>query len=240
MSDFPIWTTLVLGFVLGLRHALDPDHLAAVATLVAHERSLRRSSLVGVFWGLGHTAALLAFGVALAAFRLTLTPHFSQFLEFLVGCMLAVLGIDVLRKLAKGPRVHAHSHSHDGVTHTHLHLHLGQPDHAHRHHQLRLAGRPFLIGVLHGLAGTAALMVLVVGAIPSFLLAVGYILVFGAGSIGGMAAMTLLMSLPLALAAGRLRLLDRAIRLVAGLLSLGFGIFLAWDVGVVQAYLGFQ
>lgn len=238
MADFPVWTTLALGFVLGLRHALDADHLAAVSTFVSGERTLWRSSLVGVFWGMGHTAALLVFGLALVAFRLAITPRMSQILEFLVGCMLVVLGANVLFKLVKGQAIHVHAHEHDGVAHTHLHLHLGEAEHQHQHRTLRLGGRPFIVGVVHGLAGTAAVMLLVVGAIPSLLVACGYILIFGVGSIGGMMIMSLLMGVPLALAARRLSVLERAIRLAAGLFSLGFGLFLAWDVGLIQALWG--
>ena len=238
MTDFPIWTTLALGFVLGLRHALDADHLAAVSTFVTEERSFLRTSLIGVSWGMGHTAALLVFGLGVAAFRLTLTPRLSQFLEFLVGCMLVFLGANVLVRLFRGQRLHAHTHEHNGVRQSHLHLHLGGAKHEHQHRTLRLGGKPFVVGVVHGLAGTAALMMLVVGAIPSLLLAAGYILIFGLGSIGGMMSMSLLMTVPLALAARRLLLLERLIRLAAGLFSLGFGLFLAWNGGWVQSLLG--
>ncbi|MBI1983742.1 MAG: urease accessory protein UreH [Acidobacteria bacterium] len=240
MADFPFWTTLGLGFVLGLRHALDADHLAAVSTIVTEERSLLRSSMVGVFWGAGHTAALLVFGLAVAAFRVALTPRLSQFLEFVVGCMLIYLGTSVLFKLVKGQAidVHAHDHEHQGVAHSHLHLHLGKMEHTHEHRTLRLGGKPFVVGVVHGLAGTAALMMLVVGAIPSLFLAAAYILIFGVGSIGGMVVMSLLMTLPLALAAQRVRLIERVIRLAAGLFSLGFGFYLAWEVGLIQSWIG--
>jgi len=156
-------------------------------------------------------------------------------LEFLVGCMLVVLGLNALRKLRTGPRVHIHAHEHDGIRHTHPHVHLGHADHVHEHQVLRLGGRPFVVGVVHGLAGTAAMMLLVVGAIPSLLLAAGYILVFGAGSIGGMVIMSLLLSLPVALAAKRLAVTERVTRLAAGLFSLGLGTFLAWNVGFIQA-----
>lgn len=235
--DFSIGSTLALGFVLGLRHALDADHLAAVSTFVTEERSLWRASLIGVSWGVGHTAALLIFGLAVAAFRLTLTPRLSQVLEFIVGCMLVALGTNVLYKLVKSGALHAHAHQHDGVEHKHLHLHVGEPQHEHRHvhRTLRLGGRPFMVGVVHGLAGTAALMMLVVGALPSMLLAVIYIIIFGVGSIGGMILMSLLMTVPLALAVERLRLLERLIRLAAGLFSLGFGGYLAWEVGLIQS-----
>jgi len=236
-SDFPIWSTLALGFVLGLRHALDADHLAAVSTFVTEEKSLLRSSLIGVSWGMGHTASLLVFGLLVAAFRLALTPQFSQFLEFLVGCMLIFLGLNVLVKLARTNALHIHAHEHDGVEHKHLHLHVAEPGHQHQHQHrtLRLGGKPFIVGVVHGLAGTAALMMVVVGALPSLLLAAAYILIFGIGSIGGMMVMSLLMTVPLALAARRLRVLDRVIRLAAGLFSLGFGAYLTWEVGLIQS-----
>jgi ABC-type nickel/cobalt efflux system permease component RcnA len=237
MAEFPIWTTLVLGFVLGLRHALDADHLAAVSTFVSQERSFVRTSLIGAFWGMGHTVALLVFGMGVALFRLTLTPRLTQFLEFLVGCMLILLGANVLFRVLQKRQLHVHTHEHDGVEHSHLHLHAGNPEHAHLHHTLKLGGRPFVVGVVHGLAGTATLMVLVVGAIPSLLVAAGYILVFGLGSIGGMMAMSLLLTVPLALAVRRLSFLERATRVTAGLFSLGFGLFLTWDVGLIQSLL---
>ncbi len=236
-ASFPVWATLALGFVLGVRHALDADHLAAVSTFVSQERNILRSSLVGAYWGMGHTAALLFFGVAIAVFRIAVSPRLSQLLEFLVGCMLVFLGASVLVKLVKDPPVHAHRHEHDGVAHTHWHFHAAREDHGHDHHLFRVAGRPFMVGVVHGLAGTAAVMLLLVSAIPSLLLTVGCILIFGFGTIVGMVAMSLLMSVPVALAAGRLAVAERGIRLVSGLFSLGFGIFLAWGVGFVQFYL---
>jgi hypothetical protein len=233
-GEFPVWSTLALGFVLGLRHALDVDHLAAISTFVSEERNVLRSTLVGVSWGMGHTVSLLVFGLLVAAFRLALTPRLSQFLEFLVGLMLIFLGANVLFRLARGRAIHIHPHAHDGVEHTHLHVHVGRTEHEHQHRTMRLGGRPFVVGVVHGLAGTAALMMLVVGALPSLLLAAGYILIFGAGSIGGMTAMSLLMSVPLALAIERLQLVERLIRLAAGLFSLGFGGYLAWEMGLIQ------
>ncbi len=235
---FPIWTTLLLGFVLGLRHALDGDHLAAVSTFASEEKNLWRSSLIGVYWGLGHTTALLVFGMLIAIFRLAVSPRLSQALEFAVGLMLVFLGLNVIRKLLRGDKVHVHSHTHDGATHSHLHFHVFSAEHGHAHHVLRVGGRPFVVGVVHGLAGTAAIMLMVVSAIPSLLLACAYIVIFGIGSIGGMMLMSTLMSVPLALAARRVSLVDRGIRLAAGLFSVGFGIFLAWDVGLLQTLLG--
>lgn len=234
---FPVWATLALGFVLGLRHALEADHVAAVATFSTEERDLWRSSLVGAWWGTGHTAALLVFGAAIVALRLVITARVSQFLEFTVGLMLIVLGANVLRKLARDSAIHVHTHEHGGAVHSHLHVHLADPAHEHRHHVVRVAGRPFVVGVVHGLAGTAAVLLLVVGAIPSALLALGTILIFGIGTIGGMMAMSVLMSVPLAYTAGRVKTAERALRFAAGAFSLAFGVFLAWNVGLIQALL---
>ena len=235
-GNFPIWATLALGFVLGLRHALDPDHVAAVSTFVSEEKNLWRSSLVGVFWGMGHTAALLVFGFAIVAFRLVVNPRLSQFMEFAVGCMLIFLGLRVLLQVRKTEALHVHTHFHDGITHSHLHFHLGETGHQHQHHTLRFGKRPFVVGVVHGLAGTAAVLLVVVGAIPSVLLAFGTILIFGVGTIGGMMAMSVLMSVPIALAAGRWSQVECAIRVLAGSFSLGFGMFWVWQVGFLQAY----
>lgn len=242
-AEFPIGATLALGFVLGLRHALDADHLAAVATFATGERNLLRSSLIGAYWGMGHTAALLVFGSMIVALRLAVTPRLNALLEFAVGCMLVVLGANVLRKLGRGSAIHAHTHEHDGTRHSHLHVHLGDAGHTHQHRVLRLGGKPFVVGVVHGLAGTAAVLLLVVGAIPSAVLALGTILIFGAGTVGGMMAMSLLMSMPLAIAAGSrtgrsvaqgVSNIERLVRFAAGAFSLGFGVFLAWNVGFIQ------
>lgn len=236
-GGFPVWATLALGFVLGLRHALDADHIAAVATFSSGERNLWRSSVLGVWWGLGHTAALLVFGSAIVALRLTVPPQLGQFLEFTVGCMLIVLGVNVLRRIGKLPKIHVHTHTHDGAQHSHLHVHLGDENHGHQHHVMRVSGQPFVVGVVHGLAGTAAVLLLVLGAIPSLLLGLGVILIFSAGTISGMMVMSVLVSVPLALAARHVCMVERVMRLAAGAFSLGFGLLLAWHVGFLQGLL---
>jgi ABC-type nickel/cobalt efflux system permease component RcnA len=235
--SFPLWTTLALALVLGLRHALEPDHVAAVSTFATHERNPLRSSLLGAYWGMGHTAALVVFGMVIAMLRLEVTPRLSNALDFAVGLMLIALGVNVMLGLNRqGFRVHVHTHEHDGQRHSHLHFHLGSEGHAHDHRLLRVAGKPFMVGVVHGLAGTGAVMLMVVTAIPSLLIAVGYLVTFGVGAIGGMMAMSLLMSLPGALAAKRTMAVERAVRFGAGAFSLGFGLFLAWSVGLIQSF----
>jgi high-affinity nickel permease len=223
--DVSLVTALGLGLTLGLRHALDADHVAAVSTLVARERGLARSALLGAFWGAGHTLALLGAGIAVVAFKLTITPGVEAALERAVGLVLAVLGGHVLLRALGGLLVHGPEHTHGGVTHCHAHGHLGSPDAAHLH-LVRLGGRPFLVGLLHGLAGSAALTLLVLGTIPSPIGALVYILVFGVGSTAGMLLLSGLVGLPVALAAPGAHRLQAAIQVVAGAGSAGLGIWM--------------
>jgi high-affinity nickel permease len=220
--DASLVTALGLGLLLGLRHALDADHVAAVSTLVARERGLARSCLLGAFWGAGHTLALLGAGVAVVLFKLTITPGVEEALERMVGLVLVLLGGHVLLRALGGLFARGPEHAHGGITHRHVHL--GAPDAAHVH-VLRIGGRPFLVGLLHGLAGSAALTLLVLGTIPSPIGALAYIVVFGVGSTAGMLLLSGLMGLPVALAARGARELQSAIQVVAGVGSLALG---AW------------
>jgi high-affinity nickel permease len=226
---------LGLGFVLGLRHALDVDHLVAVSALVSQRRGLWRSSLIGVLWGLGHTAALLAAGVAVIALHAEIPPRAAQLLELGVAVMLVGLGLNLLWTLWRGGTIHLHAHEHGGHRHLHAHRHdAGQaPSDAH-HHTVRSARRPFLVGIVHGLAGSAALMLAVLATIPSPAIAVAYILVFGVGSVGGMMIMSTLLGVPLAIAAERFTRAELALRAVAGLGSVAVGLLLAWEIGVAS------
>jgi high-affinity nickel permease len=223
--DGSLVTALGLGLLLGLRHALDADHVAAVSTLVSRERGLVRSCLLGAFWGAGHTLALLGAGVAVIAFKLTITPGVEAALERTVGLVLVLLGGHVLVRALGGLRVHGHDHTHDGVAHRHAHLHVGSSDAAHVH-LIQLGGRPFVVGLLHGLAGSAALTLLVLGTIPSPIGALAYIVVFGVGSTAGMLLLSGLVGLPLALAAHGAHRLQTAIQVVAGIGSAALGVWM--------------
>ena len=223
--DVSLVTALGLGLTLGLRHALDADHVAAVSTLVARERGLARSALLGAFWGAGHTLALLGAGVAVVLFKLTISPGVEAALERAVGLVLAVLGGHVLLRALGGVLAQGREHTHAGVPHRHAHGHLGSPDAAHVH-LVRLGGRPFLVGLLHGLAGSAALTLLVLGTIPSPIGALVYILVFGVGSTAGMLLLSGLVGLPVALAAPGAHRLQAAIQVVAGVGSAVLGIWM--------------
>ncbi len=230
--DASITAALTLGFVLGLRHALDPDHLVAVSTIVSEHKTVARSSLAGIFWGLGHTSALLAISGVILLLRTSIPEHASLWMELPVALMLIVLGFNALWRTLRerGWQVHTHVHRHEeGEPHSHIHLHA-RDEHKHRHHLFRLGRRPFLVGLVHGVAGSAAITLAVVATIPSIALGLIYIAIFGIGSIGGMLLMSAMIGLPFALTARRFAILNRGIRLVAGLFSVLFGLWLAWGL----------
>ena len=223
--DASLVTALGLGLLLGLRHALDADHIAAVSTLVTRERSVVRSCVLGAFWGAGHTAALLAAGAGMILFRLTIAPAVEAALERVVGLVLVLLGGHVLLRTLGALVVHGHQHAHGAATHRHAHLHFGSTEGEHVH-LVRLGGRPFLVGLLHGLAGSAALMLLVLGTIPSSGGALAYILVFGLGSTAGMLLLSGLVGLPFALAAQRAEGLRTVLQVGAGVASAALGVWM--------------
>lgn len=232
MFDGMVITALSVGFVLGLRHALDPDHIVAVSTIVSECKSLRRSSLVGTFWGLGHTLSLLVVGLAVVSFKLNLSERVAVWLEFVVALMLVALGAKALVTAVRGWKLHAHTHEHDGQKHVHLHIHRPGEAGTHQHrHILGLGMRPFLVGMVHGFAGSAGLMLLVLATIPSAIVGMLYIVVFGVGSIGGMILMSSAISLPFLLIARRLSLFGRVLQASVGVVSLGFGLYLIWHYG---------
>jgi len=228
MPDLETFTWLLLGFLLGARHALDADHLAAVATLVSTRPNLRASGLVGMSWGIGHTATLLAVGLVVLFLGLTIPTRIGQAFEFLVGMMLVTLGVWLASAIVRG-RWHVHRHEHEGTTHLHLHSHQDHGGHGHTH-WLALSGKPVLVGMVHGLAGSAAVMLVVVSATRSIVEAILYILVFGAGSILGMALLGVLIALPLAYSASIGRRCLVTLQGVSSLVSVGLG--LAMMLGV--------
>lgn len=220
------FSVLAIGFVLGLQHATEADHLAAVSTIVSEKKNLFTASLVGGLWGIGHTISLFAVGLLVILLKVEISPSLEAKLEACVGAMLVLLGINALRKLFTASKVHVHSHEHDGHKHVHIHAHsAGLTEESHH----RLSPRSIFIGMIHGLAGSAALMLLVVPTIPSQSVALLYILIFGIGSIGGMMAMSFLIGLPFHFTAGRFDILNRAIRLVAGIFSLGLGASIIYE-----------
>jgi len=224
MPDVQFLTILGLGFLLGARHALDADHLVAVSTMLARTPDFRRSGLVGLCWGLGHTAVLLAVGLVVIALQVAIPESVAQAFETGVGVMLVVLGGALALTLYR-EHWHLHAHAHDGARHLHLHSHRLGADHDHRHGWSGSL-RPLLVGMVHGLAGSAALTLVVLSTVRTPWEGIAYILVFGLGSILGMVALGILMSIPFVLSASRGRSLQVAVQGLASVASIGFGLAL--------------
>jgi hypothetical protein len=209
-----------LGSLLGMRHALEPDHLAAVTTLVSEERSSRKAALLGACWGLGHTLALVVVGAVLVVLRAEMPPRAADLFEFCVAVMLIALGIRAIylatRQGSSGP-VHAHRHGH--VVHVHgasaPHVHVGT---------WTLARRPLIVGAVHGLAGSGALTALVLATLPTTAAQLTYVGLFGVGSTLGMAALSGLLGWPLARLGSNQRV-ARGLSFTVGCLSTTMGIF---------------
>ena len=219
---------LLLGFGLGLQHATEADHLAAVSTIVSERKNLLSASIVGGLWGVGHTISLFFVGALVIFLKLQISEGVEAKLEAGVGIMLVLLGLNALRKLYLGKdKVHAHTHDHQGNHHVHFHAHEKDKPAEKWHHNL--SPRSVFIGMVHGLAGSAALMLLVVPSIPSPTTALLYILIFGIGSIGGMMAMSFLIGLPFHFTATNFIGLNKVIRLCAGIFSFCFGLSIIYE-----------
>jgi hypothetical protein len=218
MRAVSVDSLLALGFLLGLRHALEADHLAAISTIVTERRSLLSSSLVGACWGLGHTLALLVAGVGVLLLRYQLTVRMAHLLELCVGVMLVLLGADVLGTLGR-----------PGASHTHEHTAVAP----HPRADGWLVSRPLLIGMVHGLAGSAPLLLLTLTVMSSPLAAFSYIAVFGVGSMIGMTIMSVLVGVPARLTVQFART-NLALRGLSGLFSVGLGLFIVYENAVLN------
>jgi ABC-type nickel/cobalt efflux system permease component RcnA len=216
-------SALAVGFLLGLRHALDADHVAAVSTFASGHRGPYAWCVVGGFWGIGHTGALLVAALATSLLGFRIPRDVDKTLEALAAMLVVALGVNVLRQALRSVRVHRHEHSHSGRLHRHLHVHLGSgASHTHLH-AIGNGTRPLLMGALHGLAGSAALLLLVLATMPSTLATLLYVAVFGVGSTVGMVVVSGLVGIPFA--AGRSS--ERArigLQIGLGAASLGIGI----------------
>jgi len=221
---------LALGFLIGMQHALEADHLAAVGTMATAGRtSKRRLALRGAVLGLGHTITLFAICAAVILLGLTLTDRMAATLEFGVGVMLVLLGADVMRRMWKG-RVHFHVHAHgDGHRHLHAHSHAGaaRPHARDRHDHRHPTGFPvraLLIGLVHGAAGSASLLALAVAATRDAWTAVGYVAVFGLGSVLGMAALSFVAAWPLGAAERHAKWIHSGLSVAAAALAVALGV----------------
>jgi high-affinity nickel-transport protein len=218
MPVLELLTSSGFGSLLGMRHALEPDHLAAVSTLVTRERSTARAALLGVCWGLGHTAGLVIVGAVLVLLRAELPARIGVGFELLVAIMLIVLGTRALVQAAKQARP-SHHHPHTFA----VHRHSGLPAHVHVG-AWTLARRPLLIGAIHGLAGSGALTALVLTTLPSTAARLSYMALFGLGSTLGMAALSGLLGWPLA-RLGTHAVVVRGVSAVVGTMSVALGLF---------------
>lgn len=234
--------TLLVGFLLGLRHATDADHLVAVSTLLSDGGSAKRGALVGAFWGLGHLLTVFAAGGVLVLLRVRVPAKVEWVLELLVAVVLLWLGVHTIGKCFAG-RYHFHVHQHGALAHAHLHFHRGSEEgHEHAAPALNFvqkgAGwgvKPLLIGMTHGLAGTAGLTLLVLASVASRVLGLLYLVVFGLGALLGMVAFSAVLGMPLARTAGQLIWLQ-AIRLAAGAGSATLGAVLAYQAFLPPSY----
>jgi high-affinity nickel permease len=247
---------LTIGFFLGMRHATDPDHVIAVSTIVSRERSIAKAGFIGILWGCGHTLTIVAVGAAIILFGLAIPARAGLTMEFSVGLMLILLGVLNLTGAMKWisekfstahPRVtgeHAHLHEHGSRVHFHWHSHA--PAAEHHGDSLPAPGwlrrpfaslglfhalRPLLVGIVHGLAGSAAVALLVLSTIKDPKWAVLYLLIFGIGTIAGMMLITAAIALPFSLAGSRFAWLNRSFVVGSGLVSLSFGLFVCYQIG---------
>ena len=218
---------LGLGFLLGMQHAMEADHVAAVSSLAARKTDIRDIIKHGLTWGLGHTLTLFAFAGAAILLGRAIPEHVAGPLEAAVGFMLLGLGLHVLWRLWRD-RVHFHRHGHgDGSEHLHLHSHANETTphrrdaHAHQH---GFRWRSLLVGLMHGMAGSAALLVLAVSQVANPIHGILYILLFGVGSMLGMAALSSVIAVPLAVSARWLTWANRALQGAVGTITIGIGI----------------
>lgn len=217
---------VLLGFVLGLQHAFEADHLAAVSALVSRRSGLREITRHGALWGLGHSLALLSIGSFVLLTPWVMPAGFETALETLVGGLLVVLGSQLLIRLWRD-RVHVHAHRHDGEVHLHAHSHRletvphEESEHDHRHP--KADWKTLLVGLAHGAAGSAALTVFVAAGLDSISSGLLYIALFGLGSILGMTALTAVIALPLTVTARGLTWANWGLQIVIGVASISLG-----------------
>jgi len=228
-----LWSAVVLGFVLGLRHALEPDHVIAVSTIVTAEPNWRRSSLIGSFWGLGHATSLLTLGGLIVALRINITELAASRLEIVVSLMLLGLGLYAIRSARAGFRLHAHKHTHRDEAgapekeHIHLHLHQAHAEPLHRHeHVLRFGLRPYAVGLLHGIAGSGGLALLVMATAKTAVAGLLYMAALALGALVGMGVLSGLLTLPLSTLRARYETLHLRFQLLSGVCSIAFGLWL--------------
>jgi high-affinity nickel permease len=253
---------IAIGFFLGMRHATDPDHVIAVSTIVSRQNKVSRAALTGIFWGVGHTLTILVVGTAIILFGLVIPARIGLSMELSVALMLVILGAmnvaaflrsaKSVATLQRGPSaVHSHPHSHGDYIHTHPHGHAPE-SHPHTPDKTPLARldrmfgrlglyrqlRPLMIGIVHGLAGSAAVALLVLTTIRDPQWAVAYLLVFGVGTVAGMMLITMSIASAFNFFGKRHANFSGRLGLASGLISLVFGLVLVYQIGFASGLFG--
>lgn len=233
--EFTLLSVLAIGFILGIKHAVEPDHVIAVSTIASKSNKIWQVSLAGIFWGIGHTATLFIVGITFILMKGEIPETWAMSLEFLVGIMLVYLGVTTILSLKN---IHVHEHEHDGHEHQHKHIHSHQHEgnhehiheHIHEHKKVSLL-KSTLIGFIHGLAGSGAMILLTMSTVKSVWEAVMYILVFGVGTVIGMLFFTTIIGIPFVLSKKRLNM-NRALTMTMGAISTVFGIYYMYNLGI--------
>jgi ABC-type nickel/cobalt efflux system permease component RcnA len=231
---------LGLGLVYGLKHATEADHIVAVSTIVSEHKKLVHAAIVGALWGAGHTASLIVVGTIVLALKVAIPQRVAGWLEFAVALMIISLGVMAFRRALNGRadfHSHRHGHGHGLFAHSHIHFHDTEHQHSavtenHSHNVIRIGLKPALAGAVHGLAGSAALTLLVLTQISSPVLGLVYLGVFGVGSILGMLLMSGIVGLPFVLSSRKLGGVHYQLQMLAGMLSVLFGLWYAYQTAV--------
>jgi high-affinity nickel-transport protein len=248
---------VAVGFFLGMRHATDPDHVIAVTTIVSRQRNLLKAAMTGIFWGIGHTLTIFVVGTVIILFDVVIPARIGLSMELSVGLMLIVLGVMNITSFLRSARafsshpqgepdlIHRHPHSHGDYVHSHTHSHTAET-HAHNQTPLtwldRLFGRiglyqqlrPLVVGIVHGLAGSAAVALLILTTIRNPHWAIAYLLLFGAGTVGGMMLITMSIASAFNFLGKRHERFSQRLGLASGLVSLAFGVVIAYQIGVAN------
>lgn len=240
--DVSLTGVLLLGLLIGLQHALEPDHVAAVSSLASGNSSRTKILREAVAWAVGHASMLMLVAAPALVFGFLINDALAGWLEFIVGIMLVGLGAHVIRRLIQ-ERIHFHAHTHDdGTTHFHAHSHADTPvasgqsweqahdadPHAHEHART-VPWRALLVGLMHGLAGSAALIVLTLAQAGDVAMGLVFVIVFGIGSIIGMAALSMALSVPLGWSARHLTGLNRVLQGSIGGGTVTLGLFVMYE-----------
>lgn len=228
-------SVLGLGFLVGMRHAIEADHAAAVATLATENHSVANTLKQGLTWGLGHTITLLLFGSMVFLLEAAVPEQLATWLELAVGVMLVGLGSDVLRKIIQG-RIHIHVHQHPHQPpHVHSHSHRGEINHQtmdhHHSHSTAFPYRALFVGLMHGMAGSAALILLTLQQTVSPLQGIIYIATFGLGSMLGMATLSMVIAIPLRYSSRSISWLHNGLQVSIGAITIVLGLMLIYMTG---------